>query len=106
MATELVTLPQLLNGITDVVDTLRGHLTERERSADRLADRLRADLREYDEATRSRLFSAVTELRTALIIENRENYQSALRKLRPWLIALAALFTLQNILLFTLLARR
>ncbi|MBY0374052.1 MAG: hypothetical protein K2Q23_08660 [Bryobacteraceae bacterium] len=106
MTSELVTLPQLLNGITEVVDTLRGHLAERERASDRLADRLRADLREYDEATRSRLFSAVTELRTALIIENRENYQNALKQLRPWLIALTTLFTIQTVLLLTLWLKR
>lgn len=106
MTEQLVTLPQLLNGITEVVDTLRGHLAERERASDRLADRLRSDLKEYDEASRSRLFSAVTELRTALIIENRENYQNALVKLRPWLIAITALFTAQTLLLLALWLQR
>lgn len=99
---ELVTLPQLLNGITGVVDSMRANLHER----DRHVERIREDMKEFDEISRSRVFSAVTELRTALIIENRENYASLLRQLRPWLIGLGALLLVQNILLISLWLKR
>lgn len=99
---ELVTLPQLLNGITGVVDSMRASLNER----DRHVERIREDMKEFDEISRSRVFSAVTELRTALIIENRENYASLLRQLRPWLIGLGVLLLIQNLLLLSLWLKR